>query len=426
MGGYWSAATTKNQTAFFDNISVSVQKPEVISIDPDSKIAGSAAFTMTVNGSGFLPTSKVQWNGQDRPTTYVSATQIKAAIPASDLVLSGTANVQVKNSATVSNVVIFDIEPSGAPTLTLSKNSLPTFNTIQGSASTKDTYTISGINLQSGATLTAPSQFEMSVGSSTSYSNPLVLPNTGGGLTGQPLTINVRVKATASAGVYSGTISNSATGAVTKLVAVSAKVLALEPTTAATAVNFSNVTSTSMTVNWTNGNGTERIVLIKEASAVNALPVDGINYIANATYGVGNEIGTSNFVIYKGSGSSVTVNGLNPATNYYVSVVEFNGPANAENYRDAGATASQLTLNSPAGLQIKVANTSYKINFDSTVDGVNLGEFQGTGIAKIAELGQLDSDSWAFTGFANGNIAFGGESPEVVGNTLTKKTLIFI
>src|SRR5690606_37764419 len=169
--------------------------------------------------------------------------------PASDLVLSGTANVQVKNSATVSNVVIFDIEPSGAPTLTLSKNSLPTFNTIQGSASTKDTYTISGINLQSGATLTAPSQFEMSVGSSTSYSNPLVLPNTGGGLTGQPLNINVRVKATASAGVYSGTISNSATGAVTKLVAVSAKVLALEPTTAATAVNFSNVTSTSMTVN---------------------------------------------------------------------------------------------------------------------------------------------------------------------------------
>ena len=412
MGGYWSAATTKNQTAFFDNISVSVQKPEVISIDPDSKIAGSAAFTMTVNGSGFLPTSKVQWNGQDRPTTYVSATQIKAAIPATDLVLSGTANVQVKNNATVSNVVIFDIEPSGAPTLTLSKNSLPTFNTTQGTASTKDTFTISGNNLESGATLTAPSQFEMSVGTSTTYSNPLVLPNTGGGLTGQPLTINVRVKATASAGVYSGTISNSATGAVTKLVAVSAKVLALEPTSPATAVNFSNITSTSMTVNWTIGIGSERIVLIKQASAVNATPVDGTTYNANAAFGMGNEIGTGNFVIYKGSGSSVTVNGLNPVTTYHVSVVEFNGPANAENYRTAGATGSQLTLNSPAGLQVKVANTSYKIDFDSTVDGVNLGEFQGAGIAKIAEPGQLDSDSWAFTGFANGNINFGGESPE--------------
>ena len=412
IGGYWSAGTARNQTAFFDNISVSVQKPEIISINPDSKIAGSAAFTMTVNGSGFLPSSKVQWNGQDRPTTYVSATQIKAAIPASDLVLSGTANVQVKNNAVLSNTIIFDIEPSGAPTLTLSKNSLPTFNTTQGTAPTKDTYTISGNNLQSGATLTAPSQFEMSVGTSTSYSNPLVLPNTGGGLTGQPLTINVRVKATASAGVYSSTISNSATGAVTKLVAVSAKVLALEPTTAATAVNFSNITSTSMTVNWTNGNGSERIVLIKQASTVNALPIDGTTYNANAAFGMGNEIGTGNFVIYKGSGSSVTVNGLNPATNYHVSVVEFNGPANAENYSNAGATSSQLTLNSPAGLQVKVANTSYKIDFDSTVDGVNLGDFQGTGIAKIAEPGQLDSDSWAFTGFANGNINFGGESPE--------------
>ncbi len=412
MGGYWSAATTRNQTAFFDNISVSVQKPEIISIDPDSKIAGTAAFTMTVNGKGFLPGSKVQWNGQDRPTTYVSATQIKAAIPASDIVLSGTANVQVKNNAVFSNAVIFDIEPSGAPILTLSKNSLPTFNTTQGTASTKDTYTISGNNLQSGATLTAPSQFEMSVGTSTTYSNPLPLPNTGGGLTGQPLTINVRVKELASAGVYSGNITNSATGAVTKLVAVSAKVLALEPTSSATAVNFSNITSTGMTVNWTSGNGSERIVLIKEASAVNVLPVDGTNYTGNSTFAAGSEIGTGNFVIYKGSVSSVTVNGLNPATTYHVSVIEFNGPANAENYRTGGATGSQLTLNSPAGLQVKVANTSYKIDFDSTVDGVNLGEFQGAGIAKIAEPGQLDSDSWQFKGFEGGDVNFGGNSLE--------------
>lgn len=412
IGGYWSAATTRNQTALFDNISVSVQKPEIISIDPDSKIAGSAAFTMTVNGSGFLPGSKVQWKGQDRPTTYVSPTKLTTVIPASDLILSGTANVQVKNNAVLSNTVIFDIEPSGAPILTLSKNSLLSFNTIQGTVSTTDTYTISGNNLKSGATLTALPTFEMSVGSSASYSNPLVLPNTGGGLTGQPLTINVRVTASAAAGIYSGSIMNSATDAVTKLVAVSAKVLATEPTTAATAVNFSNITSTGMTVNWTNGNGSERIVIIKGAAAVNALPADGTSYTANAGFGKGSEIGTGNFVIYKGSGSSVIVNGLNPATTYHVSAVEFNGPANAENYRTSGAIGSQLTLNSPAGLQVKMANTSYKIDFDSTVDGVNLGEFQGTGIAKVAEPGQLDSDSWAFTGFANGNIAFGGESPE--------------
>ncbi len=412
MGGYWSAATTRNQTAFFDNISVSVQKPEIFSIDPDSKIAGSAAFTMTVAGKGFLPTSKVQWNGQDRPTTFVSSTQLTTVIPASDVVLSGTANVQVKNNGVLSNSLVFEIEPSGAPTLTLSKNSLPIFNTIEGTASAKDTYTISGNNLTGGATVTAPANFELALGTFTTYSNSLVLPNTGGGLTGQPLTINVRVKSTASAGVYSGTITNSAAGAVTKLVSVSAKVLALEPTNAASAVNFSNITSTSMTVNWTNGNGSERIVLIREASAVNALPIDGTNYIANPTFGVGSEIGTNNFVIYKGSASSATVNGLKPTTTYHVSVVEFNGPANAENYRTSGAVASQLTLNSPAGLQVKAANTSYKIDFDSTVDGVNLGEFQGAGIAKVAEPGQLDSDSWQFKGFESGDVNFGGNSPE--------------
>ncbi|WP_318642685.1 T9SS sorting signal type C domain-containing protein [Flavobacterium ardleyense] len=412
MGGYWSAATTKNQTAFFDNISVSVQTPEIISIDPDSKIAGSSSFTMTVDGTGFLPSSKVQWNGQERPTTYVSSTTLTAVIPASDLVLSGNANVQVKNNTVLSNIVVFDIEPSGAPTLTLSKNSLPAFSTIQGTASSSETYTITGNNLESGATLTAPASFEMSVGSSITYSNPLVLQNNGGGLIGQPLTINVRVKAAATAGVYTGNITNAATGAVTKLVAVSGKVLALEPTTAATAINFTNVTSTTLTVNWTNGNGSNRIVLIKEASAVNALPVDGTNYTANGIIGIGSELGVGNFVVYKGAANSVNVTGLNPNTVYHVSVIEFNGPANAENYRSVHAPGNVTTANSPAGLQVKVANTSYKIDFDTTVDGVNLGEFQGAGIAKIAEPGQLDSDSWAFTGFEGGVINFGGNSPE--------------
>lgn len=412
MGAYWNAGTGANQTAFFDNISVSVQKPEVISIDPDSKIAGSGQFTMTVNGNGFLPTSKVQWKGQDRPTTYVSPTKVTAAIPASDVALSGTANVQVKNNSILSNTLIFDIEPSGAPTLTLSKNALPTFNTIQGSASTKDTYTISGNNLQSGATLTAPSTFEISVGSSTTYSNSLSLPNTGGGLTEQQLTINVRVKASVPAGVYSGNITNSATGAVTKLVAVSAKVLALEPTTAATAVNFTNVGSRSMTVNWTNGNGSERLVLIKETGAVSSLPVDGTTYTANSVFGTGSELGTGNFVIYKGAGTSVTVTGLNPLTNYHVSVIEFSGGAGVENYRSVGAVNNTTTLSAPAGLQIKQGNTSYKIDFDNTVEGVNLGRFEGVGIEKIAQQGQLDSDSWAFSGFSSGPIDFGGNSTD--------------
>ena len=70
-GAYWSAATTKNQAAIYDNISVTVEVPEIISINPDSKIANTGAFTLTVDGKGFTSASKVYWNGILKPTTYL-------------------------------------------------------------------------------------------------------------------------------------------------------------------------------------------------------------------------------------------------------------------------------------------------------------------------------------------------------------------
>jgi hypothetical protein len=57
--------------------------------------AGSPAFTLSVTGSSLVPCTVVQWNGSPRTTTFVSTTQLNAAIPASDVVAAGTANVSV-------------------------------------------------------------------------------------------------------------------------------------------------------------------------------------------------------------------------------------------------------------------------------------------------------------------------------------------
>jgi hypothetical protein len=74
--------------------------PQVISpLAPATAAPGSAGFTLTVNGSGFAPVSVVQWKGSTRPTTYVSPTQLTAAIPASDVAAVGTAVVRVFNPA---------------------------------------------------------------------------------------------------------------------------------------------------------------------------------------------------------------------------------------------------------------------------------------------------------------------------------------
>jgi hypothetical protein len=52
--------------------------PKLTSLSPDTVIAGSGGFTLTLNGSNFIPGSVVQVNGSNRPTTYVSSTQLSA------------------------------------------------------------------------------------------------------------------------------------------------------------------------------------------------------------------------------------------------------------------------------------------------------------------------------------------------------------
>ncbi len=73
--------------------------PDVSSLTPPSLLVGGADFTLTVNGSSFIADSVVQWNGTDRTTTFVSATELQAAIPAADIAVAGTAQVTVVNPA---------------------------------------------------------------------------------------------------------------------------------------------------------------------------------------------------------------------------------------------------------------------------------------------------------------------------------------
>src|SRR6202012_2052394 len=50
--------------------------PTAASLSPNNATAGGAAFTLTVNGTGFVSTSVVKFNGAAKATTFVSATQL--------------------------------------------------------------------------------------------------------------------------------------------------------------------------------------------------------------------------------------------------------------------------------------------------------------------------------------------------------------
>ncbi len=86
----------------------------VTGLRPSSAKVGGPAFTLTVDGTGFLSSDVIQWNGFSRATTYVSPTQLQASIPASDLATAGTANVTVARGTTSSNTLPFTIAAQAA------------------------------------------------------------------------------------------------------------------------------------------------------------------------------------------------------------------------------------------------------------------------------------------------------------------------
>jgi len=71
--------------------------PAVTSLSPSNVTAGYAGFTLTVNGTGFVSTSVVRWNGNDRTTNFVNATLLAATITSTDIATPAFAQVTVFN-----------------------------------------------------------------------------------------------------------------------------------------------------------------------------------------------------------------------------------------------------------------------------------------------------------------------------------------
>lgn len=91
------------------------------------------------------------------------------------------------------------------------------------------------------------------------------------------------------------------------------------PTTQVTNATAANLAYTSATINWTNGNGNRRVVLLSDSPTITD-PVDGnaAALVANAVYA-----GSGEQIIYDGTGATVNVTGLSSDTQYYVKVYEY-------------------------------------------------------------------------------------------------------
>ncbi len=141
-------------------VTFTIAGPNVTSLQPASVIAGSAGFTLTVNGSGFIETygeltgtPVVNFGGTSSsavPTTFIGNTQLQAAIPAALVANAGIVQVTVSDpDGSVSPAFQFTIRSA----MRLLTQSLPsgqvavfydfTFQTVNGVAPL--TFTATGL-----------------------------------------------------------------------------------------------------------------------------------------------------------------------------------------------------------------------------------------------------------------------------------------
>lgn len=121
------------------------------------------------------------------------------------------------------------------------------------------------------------------------------------------------------------------------------------PATQANGFLSSAITNTTGTVTWSAGSFANTLVVIHAGSAVNADPASATSYI------VGDQIGTGNFVVYNGTGTSVNLTGLVAGTTYHVAVYSYDPNAGSPcynlteltgNFTTTGATSSCLEIES--------------------------------------------------------------------------------
>lgn len=95
------------------------------------------------------------------------------------------------------------------------------------------------------------------------------------------------------------------------------------PTTQSSALGVTDVSCTSVTIDWTRGNGSEVLITGIAGASSTTSPSNGTTYTGNSIFTAGTNVG-GGYAIYTGTGTSVTVTGLSGNTQYTFAAYEYN------------------------------------------------------------------------------------------------------
>lgn len=158
--------------------------------------------------------------------------------------------------------------------------------------------------------------------------------------------------------------------------------LSSEPTVHASNLIFSNTTSSSTQLNWSNGNGSRRMVIAKAESPLNSYfyPIDGRGYSGNSIFGSGSHLGDQMYVVYNGTGNGVNVTGLNSGTPYYFAIIEANGTGTTSNYLNNNPLSGSIQT---LGVPRPIVNSSNLVFSNVANTNMDIGWTSGNGTRRL-------------------------------------------
>lgn len=193
--------------------------------------AGSRMLLMGISTAG--PT-QASWTigGQTLVKRHTLNIGNKMGVGLSTQELSGTVTCVVTASASwkqfTNNTIEIKAAVSATPTLTASETALSGFTYAEGSGPSNEvTFTVSGEDLTANATVSAPSDYEVSLTSGSGFASSVSLTQSSGDIDGEPKTVYVRLQAGLSEDTYTiGNLTVASTGATTLNLSVNGSVTA--------------------------------------------------------------------------------------------------------------------------------------------------------------------------------------------------------
>ncbi|MFD2720790.1 DUF4394 domain-containing protein [Hymenobacter monticola] len=367
----------------------------IVSLSPPSAEVGTPGLTLTVNGTAFIQGATVQFNGSDRPTTFVSVQQLTVTLTAADLATVGAYNVTVTNppfpNEPPSAPAIFNVTPPcAAPTNLAASNVTSTSATVSftgnGSA-TSYTVTTSPVTTTQTLPATATSVNLTGLTPGTGYTVSITTTCPSG--TTAPATVSFTTTnaaptitslspASVTAGAAAQTLTVNGTGFI------SSSTVSFNGNTRATTL----VSATQLTIQLTAADqatpGTYNVTVTTPApgggTSAPATFIVNAPAVCNAPSGLAssNVTSTSATVTFTGSGTatgytvttspattpqtlpagatSVNFTGLTPSTAYTVSIVSncaagATSSAATTSFTTSAAPLTDLTVNTPQNVQ---------------------------------------------------------------------------